>query len=201
MIIGIDIDDTITDTYEVIFNYAQEYTVKVLNRDPKIKEVSDCASHYYTKVLHNWSDDENEKFWELYYEKNLKEVKPKTLVVEYLNKLKSEGNKLVLITARVQPENYKFNVEEETKKWLQKNNVPYDKLIINGNHKEKIAKEEKIDLFIDDSFKNCQAVSDVGIKTYIMDSRVNRDLNRQDIERVYSWPHLYIKIKNNKRGE
>ena len=25
MIIGIDIDDTITDTYEVLVNYAQEY--------------------------------------------------------------------------------------------------------------------------------------------------------------------------------
>ena len=32
MIVGIDIDDTITDTYEVMMAYASEYTVDVLKQ-------------------------------------------------------------------------------------------------------------------------------------------------------------------------
>ena len=86
-------------------------------------------------------------------------------------------------------------MENETKKWIEKNNVPCDKLVINAIDKQEIAKNENIDVFIDDSFKNCEAVSDIGIKTYIMDTRVNRELNRKDIERVYSWPHVYMKLK------
>lgn len=196
MIIGIDIDDTITDTYEVMFNYAQEYTVNVLKKEPIIKEVNLCNTHSYIEALYDWTEEEDKEFWKLYYEKNLKEVKPKTLALECLQKLQKEGYKIILITARIQPNNYHLDVQNETEKWLERNNIPYDKLIINGRHKEKIAQEENIDIFIDDSFHNCQAVSDVGIKTYIMDTRVNRGLDTKNIERVYSWPHVYMKLKN-----
>ena len=36
MIIGIDIDDTITDTYEVMMSYAAEYTAEVLKKEDVI---------------------------------------------------------------------------------------------------------------------------------------------------------------------
>lgn len=196
MIIGIDIDDTITDTYEVMFNYGQEYTANVLKREPIISNVNNCNTHFYTKSIYNWTDDEEKRFFELYYEKIIRNVNPKTLALEYLQKIKEDNNKIVLITARWQPEEFDLDVEKETRNWIEKNNIPYDKLVINAINKEEIAKQEKIDVFIDDSFFNCQAVSDVGIKTYIMDTRVNKELNREDIERVYSWPHVYMKLKN-----
>lgn len=195
MIIGIDIDDTISDTYEVMFNYGQEYTANILNREPIIKELTNCNSHFYTKSIYNWTDEEEKRFFELYYEKIIKNVNPKTLALEYLQKLKDEENKIVLITARWQPEKFDLDVEKETKNWIEKNNIPYDKLIINAINKEDIAKRENIDVFIDDSFKNCEAVSNIGIKTYIMDTRANKGLKRDDIERVYSWPHVYMKLK------
>lgn len=195
MIIGIDIDDTIADTYEVIFNYGQEYTMNVLKREPIIQEINSCNNHLYTKSIYNWSDEEEINFFRLYYKKIITDVVPKTLSLKYLQKLKDEKNKIILITARWQPEDFDLDVENETKKWIEKNNVPCDKLVINAIDKQEIAKNENIDVFIDDSFKNCEAVSDIGIKTYIMDTRVNRELNRKDIERVYSWPHVYMKLK------
>ena len=193
MIIGIDIDDTIADTYEVMFNYAQEYTANVLKREPIIKELNSCKTHFYTKELHSWNDEEEINFFNLYYEKILSNTKPKTLALEYLRKL-SKNNKIVLITARRKVDF--LDVETITQKWINENNIHYQKLIINAENKEKIAQEEKIDVFVDDSFKNCKAVSDIGIKTYIMDTRVNRDLNNEKIKRVYSWPHLYIELSN-----
>ena len=51
MIIGIDIDDTISDTYEVMMNYAQEYTINVLKREPILNESADCSNHFYTKYM------------------------------------------------------------------------------------------------------------------------------------------------------
>ena len=69
MIIGIDIDDTITDTYEVMFNYAQEYTANILKREPIIKNLNNCTTHFYTKSIYEWNKEEEEKFFELYYKK------------------------------------------------------------------------------------------------------------------------------------
>ena len=69
-------------------------------------------------------------------------------------------------------------------------------IIINSHNKLEIANEEKIDIFIDDSFKNCQMVADLGIKTFIMDTRTNRNLEDERLKRVYSWPHFYEVFKN-----
>lgn len=110
-----------------------------------------------------------------------------------MQKLHDEGDKIILITARWKTND--IDVEEETKKWIKKNNIPCDKLVINAENKLVAAKQENIDVFIDDSFKNCQMVSEIGIKTYLMDSRTNRGLVDSKIERVYSWPHLYMKLK------
>ncbi len=192
MILGIDIDDTITDTYEVLVNYAQEYSIDVLKKEPILKE-GPCRNHFYTQHLLDWKNGEDIDFLNIYYKKIVTEVKPRTLALKYLKKIHDEGNKIILITARWEPEN--FNVAEATKKWVEENNIPCDKLIINAENKVIAAKQENIDVFIDDSFKNCQMVSEVGIKTYLMDSRTNKGLLDSKIERIYSWPHLYMKLK------
>ena len=124
----------------------------------------------------------------------MENIKVKTLALEYLKKLSNENHKIILITSRWNPDD--FDIAEVTKKWLEKENIPYDKLIVNAADKTIAAKQENLDVFIDDSFKNCKAVSDIGIKTYMMDSRVNRGLNDENIKRVYSWPHLYMELEN-----
>lgn len=191
MIIGIDIDDTITDTYEVMVNYAQKYTIEVLKREPILEEIN-CDNHFYTKSLHNWKDEEDLEYLNQYYEKIVNEVRPRTLAVEYLEKLHNEGNKIVLITARW--ESNKFDVTELTKQWIETNGIPCDKLVINAQNKLIAAKQENVDVFIDDSFSNCQMVSNAGIKTYLMDTRINKGLVDEKIERIFSWPHLYMKL-------
>lgn len=192
MIIGIDIDDTITDTYEVMMNYAQQYTIDVLKREPILRD-ENCNTHFYTKYLLGWKDGEDLEYLKKYYSKIVDEVKPKTLAVEYLKRLHEEKNKIILITARWESD--EFDVAEATQKWINKNNIPCDKLIINAENKLIAAKQENVNVFIDDSFKNCKMVSDNGIKTYLMDTRTNKGFIDKNIERVYSWPHLYMKLK------
>ena len=189
MIIGIDIDDTITDTYEVMMNYAQEYTIEVLKHEPLINETNSCTNHLYVQYLHTWKNGEDLEFLKEYYEKIITEVRPKTLALKYLNKLHEQGHKIVLITARWETDY--TDIVGLTKEWLERNNVPYDKLIVNAENKAIAAKQENIDIFIDDSFKNCQMVSDLGIKSYLMDTRTNRELLDNRIKRIYSWPHFY----------
>lgn len=115
------------------------------------------------------------------------------MAIKYLQKLHNEGHKIVLITARWESD--KFDVRKTTENWVKQNNVPCDKLIINAENKLIAAQQENIDLFIDDSFSNCQKVSENGIKTFLMDTRANTGLKDDKIERVFSWPHIYMKIK------
>lgn len=197
MIIGIDIDDTIADTYEVMFNYAQEYTVNFLKKDATIKKLTDCQTHMYIKELFDWNDEEDMPYLEQYYEKIIRNTRPKTIAVDYLKKLKEDGNKIIIITARWTADF--VDVEKLTREWIEKYEIPCDKLIINAENKLIAAKMENIDVFVDDSFKNCKSISDNGIKTYIMDTRVNRAFSDSKIERVFSWPHLYQKFQEYKK--
>ena len=83
------------------------------------------------------------------------------------------------------------NVKDITKQWLKDNEVEYDELIINAEDKLKIALEKKIDIFIDDSFKNCKNIADnTEAKVYLMNSRVNGSFNDEKIRRVFSWVEI-----------
>ena len=199
MNIGIDIDDTIANTYEILFNYAQNYTIEDLKRSGKIDRNKKLYTHMYCTALHNWTEEEEKDFFDKYYETILNEVKPKKYSIEVINKLKEENNNIYIITARFDSD--KFNVEETTKSWLEKYGIKYDELFLNIDNKAKMAKENDLDIFIDDSFKNCKELLDIGIKTYIFDTRINESLEYEKLERVYSWPHLYQeieKIKDNR---
>ena len=185
---GVDIDDTIADTCEIICVYAYDYTMNVLKREVKFNFCA-CSQHDYTKRIFGWTDEESDEFWNLYLDKIFLKVKPFTLCAEYLKKLKDEKNEIIFITAR-----YGENVEKMTKEWLEKNNILYDKLIINAQNKGKIALDNKIDIFIDDSLQNCMEVSKVGVKSFLMNSRTNGDLETGKITRVYNWLDIYSRV-------
>lgn len=192
MNIGIDIDDTIANTYDVLFNYAQNYTINDIGKE--IKDVNrNIITHMYCTNFHNWNKEEDKEFLDKYYEKTVLKVQPKMYAVENIKRLKESGDKIYLITARFLSD--KFDVEKLTKDWLEKYGIPYDKLILNSQNKVIAAKENDIDIFVDDSIKNCTEMAHVGIKTYMMDTIINKDFESEDIERVYSWPHLYQKIE------
>ncbi len=196
MIFGIDIDDTISNTYEVIMAYAQEYTINFLKREPLLREELDCTNHMYAQYLHMWNDSDDKEFLANYYERLINNVRPKTLALEYLNKIHDEGNKIIIITARWK--NEYFDVVEATKRWLERYNVPYDELITDADDKVRICQDKNIDVFIDDSLYNCKKVADAGIKSYIMDAIINRGEKFDNVTRVYSWPHLYMRLKEDK---
>ena len=196
MNIGIDIDDTIANTYDVLFNYAQNYTINDIGKE--IKDVNrNIITHMYCTNFHNWNKEEDKEFLDKYYEKTVLKVQPKMYAVENIKRLKESGDKIYLITARFLSD--KFDVEKLTKDWLEKYGIPYDKLILNSQNKVIAAKENDIDIFVDDSIKNCTEMAHVGIKTYMMDTIINKNFENKNIERVYSWPHLYQKIENYKK--
>lgn len=84
---------------------------------------------------------------------------------------------------------YKITIEE-----LKNNNIHYDKLICDFD-KAKVCKNEKINLFIDDSIANCNKVNELGIETILFSSKGNLT-DKTDLYRVNSWKDIYERIKN-----
>ena len=115
-------------------------------------------------------------------------------VLELFKKLKEEGNNIYIITARYEQDGIE-SVEGLTEEWLKKNKIEYDRLLINSSDKLKIAREYNIDVFIDDCFKFCKEINDAGIKSYMFVGTTNNNIETGEVEKVYSWPQVYFKIK------
>ena len=197
MKIGIDIDDTISDTYNSLFPYAQKFTIETLGRSGKLN-TKQAVNHMYVRTMHNWTEAEDHEFLDMYYDTFVKDVKIKPLAKEYLDKL-AKDNEIYLITARFPGRS--ANIKELTIDWLKENEVPYDELIFDAQDKVSIAKNLGLDLFIDDSYTNCKAISESGIKTLIMNSVVNSKFDIDNVTRVFSWPHIYQEYEKILKGE
>ena len=198
MNIGIDIDDTISETFETLLPYSQKYTIESLNKEPIKQLKSDAVTHTYIEDINNWNEKEALKFWIKYYIKILEEVNIKKFASEVINKIREQGHKVYIITAR--PDVKLVNIKEITRKWLEENDVQYDELIINASDKAKIVKEKEIDIFIDDSLNNCKSIAEnTSAKVYMMTSRVNEAHDNEKIRRVFSWPEIYDLISREEK--
>ena len=192
MNIGIDIDDTISNTFETFLPYMEKYVKQDLKRELNLN-LSSKTDYYNIVEKYGLSRKEAKSFWMQYYIPMLENVKPKQSAVEIINKLKDKGNKVILITARVDDEI--VDARAITEKWLEENKINYDKLIINSHDKLEITKRENIDIFIDDSIRNCEMVSSGNIKTYMFLTRNNEYYENENMEKVTSWDEFYEKIK------
>lgn len=189
MIIGIDIDDTITDLSDIFLKYATLY-----NKENEIDFKIDKTQWDIDKAF-GWNNDDFMKFSKKYLEILLNEAKPKKGCVDVINKLREDGNKIVIITARNSEE--LIDPYEFTKNWLELNNIGFDKLVVNSNKKEEDCINNKIDVFIDDRLENCEKVYEkLHIPVFLFDSVYNTNDKNSLIERVFSWEEVYSKIRN-----
>ena len=185
MNIGIDIDDTIANTNISIDTFAKEYTEKVLKRNFKINNLDNVLDPMWAKYLYGWTIEEDAKFWEDKYELTMQNATIKDGASRVINKL-YKNNEIIIITARA--DNQK--IRDLTVKWLEENNIHYHKIYMGHLDKKRIIQKNKIDVFIDDNFKNCKEASNLGVRTLLMDSRINKNLNYENIKRVFSWNEI-----------
>lgn len=195
MRIGIDIDDTIADAYNLMFNLAQKFDIEILKKEGNVLTEVDEDGFYIGKI-HGWSKDEIKKFFESYYKYALEKVKPKMFSSEIITKIKNEGNKIIIISSRFNNETVS-NIEEITKKWLDYYKIPYDKIYTEVKDKLNVIIKENIDIIIDDDYYLCEEVAKLNKKVYLMNLESNRKKTiGSNITRVYSWLNLYEKLKN-----
>ncbi|MGM0446069.1 MAG: 5' nucleotidase, NT5C type [Bacillota bacterium] len=171
-IIGIDIDGVITDenglyNRNIWHHYLCNYIGKELKRKENIYNIYE-AYDLSKEVLDNFL---KEKLKDIYID-----LLPNEGVKEVLEDLKENDFTIVLITAR--DEKYR----EITETWLNKYGIVYDKLIHRVN-KVPCAKNEDIQLFIEDDQNNAESFLNNGIGVILFDKKHNRD--SKDIKNKY----------------
>ena len=185
MKIGIDIDDVITATSSSIMKFIENHKYKdnVLNEIYLVMH-GDTTSE---ETLKFFKENLNELYNNLELNNNAKEV---------ITKLKEEGNTIVLITGRGERDEAYKGVIDITYDYLEKNQIPYDKIYFEAVDKTGICKEENIDVLIDDSIQNCREFKNIGGKPILFNSELNSKFDSEEIERANDWNEVYSIIKN-----
>lgn len=186
MRIGIDIDDTICDTFMFVLPYCCKY-YGVSYEEAKENKYS------YEYFIKNYGYYD---FAKKYYGKLIPYVPLKKDVVKVLNKLKKRGHEIIFITAR---SNRGFdNPYQITYDYLIKNNVPFDALITDASLKDKVCLDEEIDIYIDDSINECLNVKKSNIAVLLSDTLYNKD--NKELIRVKNFKNLYRLIKKEEKN-
>lgn len=181
MIIGVDIDDTISKTNEMMIKKALWYDEKYV----KGKGFKNKKAYSFMEMFH-WNVLDVDNFMKYIRDsKFFLEVEPIEDAAKYINMLAGEGNKIVFITRRKDS----LKVKMMTKKWLKKYGFKYNKLILGATKKGEICDREGVSFFVDNDLKNVLEVKDYGISAILMGDDYNKD--EDEVLRVKSWKEAY----------
>lgn len=180
MKIGIDIDDTLTNTKEKQIIYWKEF----INNHPKEGYNEDLP-----ESINRFEDKFVQVFWDTYREQLSFNLSFKEGASFYLNKLKEDGHILSVVTSR--PDAKYENLHEKLHNWFNQNNIPIDILYTDVRNKGLFCKENNIDILIDDDIKHIEIAKELGVIPILFN-----DNNLYNGYKVTSWKELYSIIKD-----
>lgn len=198
MNIGIDIDGVLLDLERFAIDYGTKFCIEE-NLDIKIN-----IQEYWEGLKFNWTEEQENKFWNKYIIKYFKQYQPREFASEIIKKLKKEGNKIYIITARNEeglPQEEYGKSQEITKTWLNENNIEYDKLIFTPDS-EKLEQclKNNVEIMIEDSPTNIKNISEK-IPVIKYNCSYNENILGKNIITTYSWYQIYDIINKKMKGE
>lgn len=188
MKIGIDIDGVILDYQRVLNTYGDLYDFIELKKDGIVSK-----NELYLRKKYNWTDEERMNFVNKYFLKLSKQTHLIPGTKDVINMLKNEENELIIISAR-------GGMIEEMKdvaiNKFEKEGLSFDKYYWKQEDKLDVAKKEKIDVMIDDSYDVCKKLSSNGIKTiYFREKNMKKLEENENLKEVSNWGEIYRYIK------
>jgi hypothetical protein len=182
MNIGIDIDNTITNTREIILDYVLKF-----DQENGLQTKVDLSQYSLEESL-MWDAKLIKRFLKAYLADIYVSVRPKPYALEVIKDL-HQHHSIILITSRNQRDK---SITESTLEWLSRHQLSYDKLVMNNtenmHHFSKLAAcmENNIDLMIEDHHDLALELSHK-IKVLMFDYPYNAHLDVNNITRVKDW--------------
>lgn len=191
MRIGIDIDGVLTDfekwQLEVGSKFFIKYNKNIVNPDG-----------YDSDTVFNVTKEIDSEFWYDYLYDYAKNEPARKFAGEVIDKLKDKGYEIYIITARyLTDRNNDLGKEMRNivTKWLEENNINYNKIIFSPEDKLEICKENNISIMIEDKVENINNISKI-IPVVCFNAAYNKECNGKNIFRAYTWYDVYYQITN-----
>lgn len=183
MKIGIDIDDTVMNTFDVIEEAARYFDKYFLEN----KGYQDITKYDFHERFY-WTSEEKKAFFN-YFRKNklYLKAKPKGDALYYLEKLYNEGYEIYFLTRRKKDE--KLDILSITKNDLISKGFKFTNCYIGLSKKGEACKSLGIDVFIDDAVIQIEDVNNYGIKTILIDNWYNKEykgLRAKNFQEIYN---------------
>ncbi len=193
MKIGIDIDGVLTDIEQWQLDYGGKFFAKynksVVNKyGYEINEIFDVSDELYSK------------FWNEYLYQYVTKEPSRKFASEVIKKLKDNGNKIYIITARYLTDKNTDEGQRMRKiviNWLEQQNIIYDKIIFAPEDKLQICLDNNIDVMIEDKVENIEKIS-TRIPVICFHAGYNSNCKNDNIYRVYTWYDIYNLINRGK---
>ena len=187
MKIGIDIDGVIFDSETEFKVKAELYDVIELNENNIVDE-----KEPYFQQKYGWSEDIINDFTRKKRSCVSETCNFMPGAIEVINLLKKDGHELIVITARGE----EYQEKSIAQKRFKEEGLEFDKCYWEAHNKSQICKAEKIDIMIDDYYKNCKSISENNIKTLYFREYPNYELEENKyLKEVHNWGEIYRYIK------
>ena len=192
MNIAVDIDDTLTDS----FDYFQPFAAEFFGADLESLKKRNIS---YSNLPAEWKSRELD-FFRAYYDNVVENTPFKPNAASAIKKLKSAGHRIIIITGRTN--DFYSDPYKTTEAELKNGAVVYDKLLCTLD-KAEACRREKIDVIIDDLPANLKATEESGAYPILFCGKGNQGV-KCDYAKAFDWNDAvrivfeYSKIKNNK---
>ena len=143
MVFVFDLDDTICDTDKYSEKYIRKYIAK-----HKLPYKQIATNVRFAEKKFDWDIETALKWYKNFGDEMISKFPCKKNAVKFLQGIHKAGHVIVIATARSTV--WHAQPREVTLKWLEDNKIPYDKIYIGREDKEKVCEEVNADFFIDD---------------------------------------------------
>lgn len=195
MNIAFDGDGVLTDLETYQIEHGKKYFKNIPEEQIDRTEID-------IKEIFNCTSEEREKFWIKYIWKYCLSEKPRENIAATIRKLKSEGDKIYIITGRAHTTEQNVTGALFRKMmiyWLDKNNIPYEDIVFcseknSAEDKVKACLKYNIDVIIDDKKENIEELNKI-TKVICFDAEYNRCYNHPNVPRVKNSNEIYNEIQ------
>lgn len=192
-ILGVDIDGVITNCESFWREYGSQY---LINNNKRFNYIScyDLAKSYGFKTELNYDKTGYMEFMKYLYPLYANICKPRYLVKEVLDKLHSEGYKIIIITGRHLSSQFHNKTIDQGKKevqeFLDSYDIYYDEIVYSDGNKVEECVSLNIPVFLEDNPEILEALRvDGRVIPLCFDNEYNHTYTK--VERIYSWYHFY----------
>jgi uncharacterized HAD superfamily protein len=192
-IIWVDLDEVLSETIDGVLKF---HNYK-LNWIPAHKE--DISNYYLWDIEKYWlTQEEGVKYFRSFLDEAQKsdEILPVQWAKEWLELLKNDWWKIVIVTARREEiKDFTIHRLDQHFKWLRDEILFASHFTVNSVEKSELCKQNWINIMIEDNLEYAIELANAWVKMYLLDkpwnNRFNPEVNKW-ITKFYDWTELKI---------